>query len=46
MLTHCLKCKNDAEFVDSEVIKTRNGRSILLSKCGLCSSKKSRFMKD
>ena len=46
MLIHCLKCKNDAEFVDSEVIKTRNGRSILLSKCGLCSSKKSRFMKD
>ena len=46
MLTHCLKCKNNAEFVGSEVIKTRNGRSVLLSKCCLYSSKKSRFMKD
>ena len=25
--------------------KTKNGRTILLSKCAVCSSKKSRFMK-
>ena len=51
MLTYCLKCKkkqqkNKTENVDPKVLKTKNGRTMLLSKCALCSSKKSRFMKE
>ena len=37
------KCKNDTESVDSKELKTRNGGPMLLSKCTVCRSKKSRF---
>ena len=42
MLTYCLKCKKDTENVDTKMLKTENGRTILLSKCAVCGSKKSR----
>ena len=29
-----------------ETVKTKNGRTMLLSKCAACKSKKSRFMKE
>ena len=45
MLTYCLKYKRNAENVDLKVLKTKNGRAMLLSKYAICSSKKSRFMK-
>ena len=45
MLKYCLKCKKDRENVDLKKIKTKNGRLILSSKCAICDSKKSRFMK-
>ena len=45
MLTYCLKCKTNIENVESKV-KTENGRTMLLSKCAVCSSEKSRFMKE
>ena len=32
--------------MNSKVLKTKNGRTMLSSKCALCSSKKSRFMKE
>ena len=43
MLTYCLKCKKDAENVDVKVIKTKNGRPMLLSKYAV---NKSRFIKE
>ena len=46
MLTYCLKCKMNTENVNSNVLKTKNGRKMLLSKCGICSSKNSRFIKE
>ena len=46
MLTYCLKCKRDTESVDSKVLKTKNGKPFLLSKCAVCRGKKSRFMKE
>ena len=45
MLSYCLKCKKNTESINPIVIKTKNGRTILLSKCAVCGSKKSRFMK-
>ena len=46
MLTYCLKCKSNTENKDVKMIKTKNGRVILPSKCAICGSKKSRLMKE
>ena len=46
MLTYWLKYNKDTENVDSEMLKPKNGRTILFSKCTLCGSKKSKFMKE
>ena len=44
MLTYCLKCKKNAKNIDAKMMKTKNGRSVLSSKCAVCDSKKSKFM--
>ena len=46
MLTYCLKCKKITKNKDAKMIKTKNGRLNLSSKCVFCGSKKSRFMKE
>ena len=45
MSSYCLKCKKNTENIGPGVSKTRNGGTILLSKCAMCRSKKLRFMK-
>ena len=42
----CLKCRKDTENINSKVSKTSNGRTMLLSNCVICNSKKSRFTKN
>ena len=37
MLPFCLKCKINTKNVDQKVIKTKNGRTVLSSKCAICS---------
>ena len=46
MKSYCLKCRRDTENIISRVSNTSNGRTMILSKCAICSSKKSRFIKD
>ena len=46
MLIYCLKCKRNTENKDAKMIRTKNGKVILSSKCVVCGSKKSRFMKE
>ena len=48
MLTYCLKCKEEekTKTKDAKMIKTKNGRLALSSKCAVCGSKKSRFIKE
>ena len=46
MKSYCLKCRKDTENIDSKVSNTRNGRTMILSKCAICGSKKSRFVKN
>ena len=46
MLTYCVKCRKNTENLDSRIFKTRNERMIMQSKCAVCGSKKSRFMKE
>ena len=38
--------QKNTEYVDPKVLKTKNGRTMLLSKCAVCSNKKPRFMKE
>ena len=46
MVTYCVKCRKNTENLDSKIFKTRNERMIMQSKCAVCGSKKSRFMKE
>ena len=46
MKSYCLKCRKNTENIDPRVSKTNNGRTMLLSKCGICDSRKSRFIKN
>ena len=45
MEQYCLKRKKNTENIDPEVSSTSNGRVMILSKCAICGSKKSRFIK-
>ena len=46
MKSYCLKCKIDTENINPRVSNTSNGKTMLLSKCAKCGSKKSRFIKN
>ena len=45
MLSYCLKCKKNAENINPKVLKPNNGKTMILSKCAICGSKKSKFIK-
>ena len=45
MRSCCLKCRKDTENINSRVSNTSDGRTTILSKCAICVSKKSRFIK-
>ena len=44
MNTYCLSCKKDAKNIDRKVIKTKNNRKMMLSRCSIFSNKKSIFV--
>ena len=44
MKSYCLKCRKNTESMNPRVLKTSNGRTIVLSKCATCGSK--RFVKN
>ena len=46
MLSYCLKCKRSTESINPKVSKTSNGKTMVLSKCAICGSKKSKFIKE
>ena len=46
MLPYCLKSRKNTEDVDPKGLKTKNNRTMLSSKCVICSCKKSRFIKE
>ena len=41
-----MKCGKNKESKNLKVVNTKNRRILLLSKCGLCDSKKSKFFKQ
>ena len=46
MKSYCLKCTKDTENMNPWVWNTSNGRTVILSKCAICGSKNSRFIKN
>ena len=46
MNTYCLSCKKDTKNNDLKVIKTKNNRKMMLSRCSICNNKKSTFLSE
>ena len=45
MLSYCFKCKSNTDRINPRVSKTSNVSIMLLSKCAVCNSKKSKFVR-
>ena len=46
MNAYCLKCKTNTANTDSKMVKTKNNRLFIQSKCSVCGTKMSRFVKE
>ena len=46
MISYCLSCKKDTESINLKIVRTKNNRLMMLSKCAICNNKKSRFIKE
>ena len=46
MLSYCLKCTKNLQCQNPKVGRTENKRLILLSKCAVFNSKKSKFFEE
>ena len=38
-ITYCLSCKKDTKNINPKVIKTKNNRKMMLSRCSICKKK-------
>ena len=45
MEPYCLKCKKYTNSINPQDSGTSNGKLMILSKCAICGSKKSKFIK-
>ena len=46
MKTYCVKCRRDTENIDPKMVRIKNNRLVMQSKCSVCGIKKSRFVKE
>ena len=46
MKSYCLKWKKDTENINQRISEMSNNRTMILSKCADCESKKLRFIKN
>ena len=46
MNTYCIKCSKDTNNIDPKIVRTKNNRLVMQSKCSVCGIKKSRFIKE
>ena len=42
--TYCLSCRKNTENTNPKIVKSKNNRSMMLSKRAICNNKKSRFI--
>ena len=45
MKNYCVKCRKGNENIDPKMVRAKNNRLIMQSKCSVCKIKKSRFVK-
>ena len=43
-ITYCLSCKKDTRNIDSKVVKTKNNKRVIISRCSICNIKNSTFI--
>ena len=43
MNTYCVKCRKDTENIDPKMVRTKNNRLIMQSKCSVCRIKKDKI---
>ena len=43
-ITYCLSCKKDTRNIDPRIVKTKNNKRVMSSKCPICNNKKSTFI--
>ena len=46
MKTYFVKCRRNTENIESKMVRTKNNRLIMQSKCPVCRIKKSKFVKE
>ena len=46
MNNYCVKCRKNTENIHPNMLRTKNNRLIVQSKCPVCGIKKSRFIKN
>ena len=46
MNTYCVKCRKDTNNIDPKIVRTKNYRLVMQSKCSVCGIKKTRFIKE
>ena len=44
--TYCLACRKYTKSINPKIVRNRQNRSMIQSNCAICSSKKSRFIKE
>ena len=45
MNTYCLSCKKNTRNINPKVIKTKNNRKMILSRCSICYKKSLHFFR-
>ena len=43
-ITYCLSCKKNTKNIDPKVIKSKSNKRVIISRCSICSNKKSIFI--
>ena len=43
-ITYCLSCKKDMKNIDPKVVKTKNNKQVIISRCSICNNIKSTFI--
>ena len=46
MNSYCLLCKKHTKNINPKIVRTKNNRLMMLSKCSVCNNKKSKFIKE
>ena len=46
MKTYCMKCRKDTKNINPKMVRIKNNRLIMRSKCPVCGIKKSIFVKN